>query len=139
MLLLAAAFAGWRRGPELIASGRALERLAVVSRPISVFVFGIGLGMIGIAVAGMQFQLFVAPPPEPITGWFAQWPWVEATFVSGLYFLVGLGAVLFPFALSRRGAWITIIGWLWGVTGVAFLLFGAFNFYSHIGLIVRTM
>ena len=139
VLLLAAAFAGWRRGAELIASERPVERLAVVARPMSVFVVGIGLSMIAIAVAGMQFQLFVAPPPEPITGWFAQWPWVEATFVSGLYFLVGLGAVLSPLALGRRGAWFTAVGWMWAVTGVAFLLFGAFTFYAHIGLIVRTM
>ena len=139
VLLLVAAFGGWRRGHDLLISEDVLERIAVLARPMSVFIFGLGLGMIGIAVAGMQFQLFVAPPPEPITGWFAQWPWVEATFVSGLYFLVGLGAVLFPFALTRRGALVTVIGWLWGLTGAAFLLFGAFNFYAHIGLIVRTM
>ena len=39
---------------------------------------------------------------------------------------------------------VAFAGWrhgpeLLGVTGAAFLLFEAFNFYSHIGLIVRTM
>lgn len=41
-------------------------------------------------------------------------------------FIVGLGVA-------------KLVGWLWLVTGIIFLLFGAMNFYMHIGLIVNTM
>jgi uncharacterized membrane protein len=53
--------------------------------------------------------------------------------------------VLFPLALktlSSRGdpSKITrVVGVLWMVTGILFLLFGAMNFYTHIGLIINTM
>jgi hypothetical protein len=65
--------------------------------------------------------------------------------MSGLFGFVGLGAVLFPFALrgfssgSNITAWERIIGWVWGLSGLGFFLFGALNFYTHIGLIVHTM
>lgn len=62
--------------------------------------------------------------------------------MSALFALVGIGAVLFPFALSAR-SWAKavrkIIGVTWALAGAAFLLFGAMNFFTHIGLIVNTM
>jgi hypothetical protein len=33
----------------------------------------------------------------------------------------------------------SVVGWSWGIAGVVFLLFGAMNFFTHIGLIVNTM
>lgn len=140
VLMLGAAFLLWHRGSLL---GRAPDRLTYVAKvagPSSVFIFGMGLGSFGIAVAGVWYQLFAAPPEEPISGMFADYPMVEAAFISVLYFLVGLGAVLTPLALhSRGGRWIGIIRWSWGLAGLAFLLFGALNFFTHIGLIVNTM
>ncbi len=62
--------------------------------------------------------------------------------VSGLYALVGLGAVLFPLALKDPGRPSTarsVVGWSWALAGLVFLLFGAMNFFTHIGLIVNTM
>ncbi len=45
-----------------------------------------------------------------------------------------------PFAVrSGRRVVRVVIGWAWGLSGVAFLLFGAMNFFTHIGLIVNTM
>lgn len=140
VLLLAASVYAWFRGKTVLATEGALEHLRQVARPVSVFVFGMGLGLIGIAIAGVRYQLFAAPPEEPISGAFAEWPLVEAIFMSSLIALVGIGAILFPFALQavRSGLW-KIIGWVWGITGIAFLLFGAMNFFTHIGLIVNTM
>ncbi len=140
VLLLAAALYIWFRGAAVLATPGALEHLRKVARPVSVFVLGMGLGLIGIAVAGVKYQLFAAPPEEPISGEFAEWPLVEAIFMSGLIAIVGLGAILFPFALRsiRNGLW-TAIGWLWGIAGVVFIAFGALNFFTHIGLIVNTM
>lgn len=145
VLLLAAAFYLWRRGAALEASGEPLAKIRQVSRPMSFFVFGLGLGLLAIAVAGIVFQLFAAPPEEPISGAFADYPWVEAIFMSGLFGLVGVGAVLWPFAIwkanvaSKISALQWCVGLTWAVAGIAFLLFGALNFFTHIGLIVNTM
>ena len=139
VLLLGAAFYAWKRGAALLESPDPEAAMGRVVRPVSVFVFGMGLGLFGIAAAGMGYQLFAAPPEEPVAGWFADYPWIEATFISGLYALVGLGAVLFPWALEGRDGLRRIVGWAWGVAGVTFLLFGALNFFTHIGLIINTM
>lgn len=75
VILLVVGVGGWLHGRELLAAPDPSEKLAATARPMSVFVFGIGLGCIGIAAAGMRWQLFVAPPPEPVTGWwFADYP-----------------------------------------------------------------
>ncbi|WP_244286036.1 DUF981 domain-containing protein [Cellulosimicrobium cellulans] len=140
VLLLAAAFYLWTRGRAALERADATEHLQAVARPVSVFVLGMGLGLVAIAVAGVTYQLFAAPPEEPISGAFAAYPLVEAIFMSGLIALVGVGAILFPFAVrSGRRVVRTVIGWAWGLSGVAFLLFGAMNFFTHIGLIVNTM
>lgn len=140
VLMLAAAVYLWFRGVLLAA---ALDRLGVLARtagPVSLFVLGMGLGCFGIAAAGWTYTLFVAPPQEPISGAFASMPLLEATFISGLYVLVGLGAVLFPFALRARGGRLaTAVGVCWGLAGLAFTLFGALNYFTHIGLIINTM
>jgi uncharacterized membrane protein len=142
VLLLAAALYLWRHGSALLARDDGIQRLARAGLPVSVFVVGMGLGMFGIAVAGVRYQLFAAPPEEPISGAFAAYPMIEAAFISGLYALVGLGAVLFPAALrdvDRPSAARAVVGWSWGIAGIVFLLFGAMNFFTHIGLIVNTM
>ena len=146
VLLLAAALYLWRRGAEALTRPDPVGAFARVAEPISVFVGGLGLALFGIAVAGIRYRLFAAPPQEPISGQFAEWPLVEATFMSSLFALVGVGAVLFPFVVRglRRGAGTDsvtarVLGIVWGVTGLAFLLFGAMNYFTHIGLIVNTM
>ncbi|WP_345102233.1 DUF981 family protein [Nocardioides kongjuensis] len=112
---------------------------------MTVFVGGLGLSLVAIAVAGIKYQLFAAPAEEPISGEFANHPMVEATFMSLLIAIVGLGALAFAVLVNRvrstgtPGAWGRVTGWLWGVSGALFLLFGAMNFFTHIGLIVNTM
>lgn len=145
VLLLGAAFYLWKRASMITASGDPARYLAQVAKPLSLFIFGLGLALLAIAAAGLVFQLFAAPPEEPISGAFAAYPWIEATFMSCLFGIVGVGSVLFPFALRdfATGARISvvqwIIGWVWGLGGLAFFLFGALNFFTHIGLIVHTM
>jgi len=145
VLLLAAASYVWMRAAIIIASGDAARYLARAAGPISFFVVGMGLSLIAIAVAGLMFRLFAAPAEEPISGTFASYPWVEAIFVSALFGFVGIGSLLFPLALRsfRTGAELTavqrIVGILWFIGGLGFFLFGALNFFTHIGLIVRTM
>jgi uncharacterized membrane protein len=145
VLLLAAAFYLWKRAAVIDASDDPGALLARTAKPLGVFIFGLGLALFGIAAAGITFQLFAAPPEEPISGAFAAYPWIEATFMSGLFGLVGLGAVLFPFILrdysshTKPGAVQIIVGIAWGLAGIVFVLFGALNFFTHIGLIVHTM
>jgi len=144
-LLLAAALYLWKREGSITAGGDAARHIAHATRPISVFVVGMGLSLIGVAMAGLTFQLFAAPPEEPISGLLSGYPWIEATFISGLYGLVGIGAVLLPFAMrgfhaaSPPTAVQRIVGFVWWVTGLAFLLFGALNFFIHVGLVLHTM
>jgi uncharacterized membrane protein len=169
VLLLASGLYLWRRGPFIaevsaqdtdvrgdLAAGAAIgarragadpvTRLARAAWPISIFIAGMGLGLFGIAAAGIRYQLFAAPPQEPISGAFADYPLVEAIFMSGLIALVGLGAVLFPFAVralarpeGRGTALLPVIGWAWGVAGVVLGLFGALNYFTHIGLIISAV
>lgn len=143
VLLLAAAFFFWRRADLLRTSPEPGRELAQAGRPLQFFIFGLGLSLVAIACAGIAFQLFAAPPEEPISGRFANYPWVEAIFISGLFALVGVAALLFPFALRSETEEPTalqkVTGVLLGLSGLAFLLFGALNYYTHIGLIVNTM
>ncbi|WP_226082556.1 DUF981 family protein [Mycetocola spongiae] len=145
VVLLIAAFYLWKRSTQIAAGGDSAAYLAKVARPLSLLVVGLGLCLIAIAFAGVIFQLFAAPPEEPISGAFAEYPMVEAIFMSGLFALVGVGAILFPFALRgfSLGAKFTRVQWIvgivWGLSGLGFFLFGALNFFTHIGLIVNTM
>ncbi len=142
-LLLAAAFYLWKRGPMLEAHEEPAEVLAAAMRPLSPFIVGMGLALLAIACAGIAFKLFAAPVEEPISGAFSGHPWIEASAISGLYALVGLGAALLPFAFGRARLEPTptqrLVGWAWTLSGLGFLLFGALNFFTHIGLIVHTM
>tara|TARA_B100000378_G_scaffold71055_1_gene54336 strand:+ start:12 stop:722 length:711 start_codon:yes stop_codon:yes gene_type:complete len=145
VLLLAAAVVLWRRRAVLSEAERPGAALAAVAAPLSILIVGLGLSMIAIAAAGIAFQLFTAPPEEPLTGFFAQWPWLETIFISGLYAITGVGALTFPLAAQDTGrgrsgtAWQYTTGVTLGLSGLAFLLFGALNFFTHIGLIVNTM
>ncbi|WP_308164443.1 DUF981 family protein [Nonomuraea sediminis] len=140
VLLLTAAFFLWRRGESLVGTNDRLQVVARAAAPISLFVLAMGLACFGIAAAGWTYTLFAAPPQEPISGAFAGVPLLEATFISGLYVLVGVGSVLFPFAVRAKGGWAAAVcGVCWGLAGVAFTLFGALNYFTHIGLIINTM
>ncbi|WP_374118716.1 DUF981 family protein [Streptomyces sp. 8L] len=139
-LLLAGALFLWKRGATLEDAEKRGITIEQLAGPISLFVFGLGLACWSIAAAGWKYMLFSAPPEEPISGEFANHPLLEASFISMLYVLIGIGALLFPLALRKRAGWsviVTAIAWIIG--GLAFLIFGALNYFTHIGLIVNTM
>lgn len=142
-LLLAAAFYLWKRGAMLEAHEDPAALLAEAARPLAPFICGMGLALLAIACAGVAFKLFAAPAEEPISGAFADHPWIEAIAMSGLFALVGVGATLFPFTFGKTRFEPTpmqkVVGFAWVLSGLGFLLFGALNFFTHIGLIVHTM
>ena len=135
-LLLFAAVYLWRHrvlfdGDVVVANARALSAL----KPIAIFVGALGLAMGVLAVTFVRFQLGAAPPEEPISGRFGHLPILEALFLGGLWGVVAIGALLFAFALlTDRPQLLRWAAWAWVVGGVVFMLFGAMNFYTHIGM-----
>lgn len=113
------------------ANGAALRSL----KPVSIFVGALGLGMAVLAITFVRFQLGAAPPEEPISGRFGHLPLLEALFLGGLWGIVAIGALLFAVAqLTDRASLLLWAARAWIVGGVVFLLFGAMNFYTHIGM-----
>jgi uncharacterized membrane protein len=146
IVMLGAAFVLWaQRGRFALDAGTSgtasspVDYARRLAAPLSLFAAGMGLGLFGIAAAGWRYTLFAAPPQEPISGQFADHPLLEATFISGLYVLVGIGLVLLPIAIQwLRRPLVVMIGVVWTASGVGFTLFGALNFFTHIGLIINT-
>jgi uncharacterized membrane protein len=95
----------------------------------------LGLGMAVLAIAFVRFQLGAAPPEEPISGRVGDVPIIEALFLGGLWGVIALGAILFAVALwTERLHLLRSAVWAWLLGGVVLLLFGAMNFYTHIGM-----
>jgi uncharacterized membrane protein len=154
LLLLAASFYLWHRRALFAAIGgssqtESREALATLNRtlkPISIFVFATGLMLLACAVAWIRYQLGNAPSAEPLTGYLATTvlknaPIAESYFLGILWGLIALGSLLFPFALSNTYSnkiVYRIIFAVWIFVGSIFMVFGALNYYTHIGLISNT-
>ncbi|SJM56185.1 hypothetical protein CZ771_08350 [Actinomycetales bacterium JB111] len=104
-------------------------------KPASIFVGALGLGMAALAVTFVRFQLGAAPPEEPITGRFGHLPVLEALFLGGLWGIIAVGALLFAISFwARKPGLLRWSYWAFLLGGIALLLFGAMNFYTHIGM-----
>lgn len=153
VLLLAAAYLLRRRNQvyvreekldarnDKVIAKRLQEDLPGLLKPLSYFGAAMGLALIAIGIAGVTFQLFAAPKEEPISGLLADYPLVEASFISLLYAITGLGAALFPLILKKNPAagLVKTVKTLWLIAGIIFVAFGVMNYFTHIGLIVNTM
>ena len=151
VILLAGAFLlgsdrFWRQAPDAEAPAEltleSYPRLATLLQPLSWFGAVMGLALIAIAFVGPFFTPWEAPPHEPISGEFADVEWLENAFIALMYAGIGVGAILVPFALARslekaRGL-LKTIGTLFAITGTIWVLFGAMNYYTHIGLTINT-
>ncbi len=135
LLLLAAVYL-WRHrslfaGEVHAANAKTLEAL----KPAGIFVGVLGLGMAVIAISFVRYQLGAAPPEEPISGRFGHLPILEALFLGGLWGVVAVGALLFGTAFwTGRLQLLRWAVWAWVIGGVVFALFGALNFYTHLGM-----
>ena len=104
-------------------------------KPVALFVGALGLAMAVLAIAFVRFQLGAAPPEEPISGRFGHLPILEALFLGGLWGVIAVGALLFAVALwTDRPQLLRWAVWAWFVGGTVLLLFGAMNYYTHIGM-----
>lgn len=117
--------------------------LAKLLQPLSWFGAAMGLALIAIVFVGPVYSPWEAPPQEPISGEFGDVEWLENTFIAALYALTGIGAILLPFAfmrrtLSRAGGLLKTIGACWAIAGAVFVVFGAMNYYTHVGLTINT-
>lgn len=146
VLALGLSFYFYKAKTSILSSTTPFKEVARVVWHLKYLLYGLGLSLIAIGIAGVTYQLFAAPPEEPITGQFADYPMVEATFISLLWALTGVASILVPsvlhyFALGKTAITNKLkltFALLYGL-GVIFLLFGAFNYFTHIGLIVNTM
>ena len=137
----------WRDAPDAGAPAElrreSWPRLATLLQPLSWFGAAMGLGLIAIAFVGPFFGPWEAPPQEPISGEFADYPWLENAFIALMYAGIGVGAVLLPFALAPRSiekarGLLKTVGTLFALAGAIWVLFGAMNYYTHIGLTINT-
>ena len=137
----------WRESPDAAAppelTTQSWPRLATLLQPLSWFGAAMGLALIAIAFVGPFFGPWEAPPQEPISGEFADMAWLENTFIALIYAGIGVGAVLLPFALAPRSiekarGLLKTVGTLFAITGTVWVLFGAMNYYTHIGLTINT-
>jgi hypothetical protein len=135
-LLLFAAVYLWRHRTPVDADPEpASSAMLAAMKPVGIFVGALGLGMGVLAIAFVRFQLGAAPPEEPISGRFGHMPILEALFLGGLWGVVAVGALLFAIALwTDRPQLLRWAIWAWVIGGVVLLLFGAMNFYTHIGM-----
>jgi len=134
VLLLAAA---WylARHPHGIDAEQARAALA----PASWIIAALGLVLLCCAAAIIRFTAVgAAPREEPITGLLHDYPAVENLFFGiVLYGLAAAGCLLFPAALAgHRAAWLGLY-WTWTISGLAFTLFSALNFYTHTGMLIN--
>jgi uncharacterized membrane protein len=129
LLLLTASFYLWHER-----AGLDFAKVSRVLKPVSIYVFGLGLVMAACAISWLRYKLGSAPPTEPITGNFSGYPLLESSFLFVLYGLVALGALLFPLLTKAKNLNVVkLIYWLWLIAGIVFLLFSAMNYYTHIG------
>ena len=135
-LLVFAAVYLWRHRTLFAGDTDEADATALAAfRPIAVFVGALGLAMGVLAITFVRFQLGAAPPEEPISGRFGHLPLLEALFLGGLWGVVAVGAIVFAIAqLMNRPALLRWAVRAWVVGGTVFLLFGALNFYTHIGM-----
>ncbi|GAA6765766.1 DUF981 domain-containing protein [Flavobacterium sp. CGRL1] len=146
VLNLAIAFYFWKNKQQIIDSSRPLQMVAAHFNSFNILFYALGLMLIAIFFAGVDFQFFAAPKEEPISGNFAAYPWLEAWGLSLVFLGVGISSFLsarftaranneiFKADLGDRLCFLSL-----NITGWFFLLFGALNYYTHIGLVVHTM
>jgi hypothetical protein len=141
VLLVAASLFLWRRGEVLESAGTGSpQELRAVLSPVSWVLFALGLILAACTIAIFRFTAIgAAPSQEPVMGRFSEHPGVENTLLGLIYALSAVGTLLAPAAARDFGSVpARLAGWCMAVAGVVLTGYSAMNYYTHIGLEVRT-
>ena len=147
ILDIALAFYLWKRRMSLEQLDFPLYTIGKELAPFKTVLTGLGLGIIAIAYAAIQYRFFIAPRQEPIGGDFAlKYPNIENVGIASMFFCVGVAALLTVLFLSDFSKDSATVKWyhkanyiLLQITGWLFIFCGVVVFYTHIGLINNTM
>lgn len=152
VLLLAVSILLWRKAnvfaknnvdyiDSMTISRILMKEAPILLKPLSYFTFAMGLALFSITIASIRLQLFSTFNDDLITSSFTKYPLVEGLFISVLYGITGIGAILLPFTLKQyaKPSIFNIMITCWKIAGIAFILFGMLNYFTHIGLIVHSM
>lgn len=114
------------------------DRLRDALAPIGWLVASLGVVLLFAAAAIARFTAVGgAPREEPITGLLHDSPQVENLFFAVvLYGLSAVGCLVFP-AAAGGGRAFAVLYWSWTISGFAFALFSALNFYTHTGMLIN--
>lgn len=146
VLLLLTAFYFWRNKEAIKDNKSPLKLIAQDFSSLNILLYGLSLMLVSIFFAGVDFQFFAAPKEEPISGNFAAYPWLEAWGLSLVFLGIGFSSFLTTIFFKKSQEDRFIVGWteklnyiILLLTGWFMLLFGAMNYYTHIGLVLNTM
>ncbi|WP_157059162.1 DUF981 family protein [Viridibacillus arvi] len=152
VLLLAVAILLWRKAnvftknnfdyiDSMTISRILMKEAPILLKPLSYFTFALGLALISIAIASIRLQLLSTLNGELITSSFTKYPLVEGLFISGLYALTGIGAILLPFTLKQyaKPSFFKVMITCWQIAGIAFILFGMMIYFTLSEIIIHLM
>jgi uncharacterized membrane protein len=107
-----------------------LDIVATVRPFLYAGAFG-GIGLIMIALAGLEYGMWHPPPEEPIAGLLAG-SMLEPLYMAFAYALTGVAAITAPFAPENRLVARTFTAVLF-IAGMMWLFLGITVFYGHVG------
>ncbi len=148
-LLLAMSFYFWKEKYSILEyeeteNNTLLQFIASDFNEMRFIIMGIGLALIMMGMAGIQYKIFLAPPEEPIVGAISQnLPYYTSYLVGFLWISVGvaaLGTTAFFKSISEQKKksykWLKI---LFLVIGINFMAIGVITYFTHVGMIINTM
>jgi uncharacterized membrane protein len=129
-LVFFGAIALMRAERNAVDRGVQLELVATVRPFLYAGAFG-GIGLIMIAVAGLEFGMWHPPEVEPIAGMLAG-SILEALYMAFAYIITGVAAITAPFAPEHR-----LVARVFAVSlfiaGMMWLFLSITVFYGHVG------
>ena len=129
-LVFFAAIALMRADRTAVDTGGKLELVATVRPFLYAGAFG-GIGLIMIAVAGLEFGMWHPPPEEPIAGMLAG-SVLEALYMAFAYIITGVAAITAAFAPEHRLVAKVFVVSLF-IAGMMWLFLSITVFYGHVG------
>ncbi|MGM5631495.1 DUF981 family protein [Apibacter raozihei] len=117
VLNLVLSFLFWNKADEILHSIYPLQYICKLLSPLKIIFYGLGLMLISISIAGVNFEFFAAPKEEPVSGYFADYPWLEAWGLSSVFFGVGIAAFLSAYFITHyqkqtiQTSWIAMLNY----------------------------